>query len=189
MKTIQIDQNTIELFRSMDPFDALELLCLPGAFALGSTQEMDGFDVMPMNGDRFGDAKGTLSGVTQVGEINPYETIRFSTSAWQAGIDVYGLGDVAVLYNRGDWTGLSGVNFSQGAKSITVNAGSANGATVRITSDSPSGTVIGYFTVPSTGNNYEYTDITAEITVPSGVKNIFFVASADVVLNEFKFSA
>ncbi len=29
----------------MDPFDALELLCLPGAFALGSTQEMDGFDV------------------------------------------------------------------------------------------------------------------------------------------------
>ena len=146
-------------------------------------------DVMPVNGDRFGDAKGTLTGVNQVGEVDPYELNHFYTSAWQAGIEVYGLGDTATFYNRGDWTGVSGVNFSKGAKSITVNGGSANGATVRISTDSPSGPVIGYFTIPSTGDNYKYTDVTAEITGTNGVKNIFFVASGDVVLNNYKFSA
>jgi arabinoxylan arabinofuranohydrolase len=146
-------------------------------------------DVMPLNGNKFGNARGTLEGVKQVGELNPYETVRFSTSAWQAGIEVNGLGDTAVFYNRGDWTGLSGVNFSQGAKSITINAGSANGATIRITTESPSGNVIGYVTIPSTGDNYKYTDVTAQLTGTTGVQNIFFVASADCVLNSFKFSA
>ncbi|MBP3800505.1 MAG: family 43 glycosylhydrolase [Clostridia bacterium] len=145
-------------------------------------------DVMPVNGDKFGNAKGTLTGVAQQGEVDPYQLNHFYTSAWQAGIEVYGLGDTASMYNRGDWTGVSGVNFSQGAKSISVNGGSANGATVRITTDSPSGTVIGYFTIPPTGDNYKYTDITAEITGTTGVHNIFFVASADVVLNNYKFS-
>ena len=145
-------------------------------------------DVMPLNGDKFGNAKGTLTGVSQQGEVDPYQLNHFYTSAWQAGIEVYGLGDTASMYNRGDWTGVSGVNFSQGAKSISVNGGSAKGATVRITTDSPSGTVIGYFTIPPTGDNYKYTDITAEITVTTGVHNIFFVASADVVLNNYKFS-
>jgi len=145
-------------------------------------------DVMPLNGDKFGNAKGTLTGVSQQGEVDPYQLNHFYTSAWQAGIEVYGLGDTASMYNRGDWTGVSGVNFSQGAKSISVNGGSAKWATVRITTDSPSGTVIGYFTIPPTGDNYKYTDITAEITVTTGVHNIFFVASADVVLNNYKFS-
>ena len=145
-------------------------------------------DVMPLNGDKFGNAKGTLTGVSQQGEVDPYQLNHFYTSAWQAGIEVYGLGDTASMYNRGDWTGVSGVNFSQGAKSISVNGGSAKGATVRITTDSPSGTVIGYFTIPPTGDNYKYTDITAEITGTTGVHNIFFVASADVVLNNYKFS-
>ena len=145
-------------------------------------------DVMPLNGEKFGDAKGTLSGVDQVGEFDPYKENRFQESAWQGGIDVYGLGDCAVFYNRGDWTGVSGVNFSQGAKSITINAGSEKGATVRISTESPTGPVIGYITIPSTGDHYQYEDVTGEISGVTGTQNIFFVASGDCVLNSYKFS-
>ena len=146
-------------------------------------------DVMPLNGEKFGDAKGTLTGVEQLCEVDPYELNHFYTSAWQGGIDVYGLGDTCTVYNRGDWTGVSGVNFSKVAKSISVNGGSKSGATIRVSIDSPDGKVLGYFSVPNTGDNYDYTDFVGEITVPEGKYNIFFVASGDCVLNNYKFSA
>lgn len=145
-------------------------------------------DVMPVNGDNFGNAQGTLTGVKQLEDVDPYELNHFYTSAWQAGIDVYGLGDTATFYNRGDWTGVSGVNFSKGAKSISVNGGSAKGATVRVSTGSPSGQVIGYITIPATGDNYKYTDVVADISGVTGKQDLFFVASGDVVLNNYKFS-
>ena len=43
---------------------------------------------------------------------------------------------------RGDWTGISNVDFGTGDKSIYINAGSKNWATIRISLDSPSGEVI-----------------------------------------------
>ena len=146
-------------------------------------------DEMPFSGGKFGNAKGTLTGVTQLSNINPYQLNYFNTMAWQAGINVYGLGDTAVAYNKGDWTGVSNVDFGSGAKSITINAGTVNGATIRISIDSPSGTVIGYVTIPATGDNWKSTDVTAEISGATGVKNVFFVASNDAVLNTYKFSA
>ena len=141
-------------------------------------------DVMPVNGEKFGDAKGTLSGVQQVGDFDPYAENYFHTSAWQGGIEVNGLGDPATKFNRGDWIGVSGVNFSKGATSITVKGGSQGGATLRISSESPTGPVIGYVSIPA-GDNKE---ATAEIKGPNGVQNIFFVASGDCTLNTYKFS-
>ena len=141
-------------------------------------------DVMPVNGEKFGNAKGTLSGVQQVGDFDPYVENRFHTSAWQGGIEVKGLGNTVTVFNRGDWIGVSGVNFSKGAKSITINGGSQSGATLRISLDSPTGEVIGYVSVPA-GENKEST---AEVKGPNGVKNIFFVASGDCSLNTYKFS-
>ena len=141
-------------------------------------------DVMPVTGEKFGNAKGTLSGVQQVGDFDPYVENRFHTSAWQAGIEIKGLGDTVTVFNRGDWIGVSGVNFSKGASSITINGGSQSGATLRISTESPSGPVIGYVSVPA-GENKEST---AEIKGPTGVQNIFFVASGDCSLNTYKFS-
>ena len=45
MKTIRITEKLIDWFRGMDPFGILDLLGLPGSFALGTTEEKDGFDV------------------------------------------------------------------------------------------------------------------------------------------------
>ena len=146
-------------------------------------------DVMPFSNGKFGNAQGTLTGVTQLENFNPYQLNRFNTMAWQAGVNIYGLGDTAAAYNRGDWSGISNVDFGAGAKSITINAGTVNGATIRISVDSPSGQVLGYVTIPATGDNWKYTEVTATISGATGVKNVFFVASADVVLNTFKFSS
>ena len=146
-------------------------------------------DVMPFSNNKFGNARGSLAGVSQLGNFDPYQLNRFNTMAWQGGVNVYGLGDTAVAYNRGDWTGISNVDFGSGAKSITITAGTVNGSTIRISVDSPSGQVLGYVTIPATGDNWKYTEVTANISGATGIKNVFFVASADVVLETFKFSS
>ena len=146
-------------------------------------------DVMPFSNGKFGNAKGTLTGVTQLGNLDPFQLNRFNTMAWQAGVNIYGEGDTAAAYNRGDWSGVSNVDFGNGASSVTINAGTVNGATIRISVDSPTGTVLGYVTIPATGDNWKSTDVTANISKVTGVKNLFFVASADVVLNTYKFSS
>ena len=146
-------------------------------------------DVMPFSNGKFGNARGSLPGVTQLSNFNPYQLNRFNTMAWQGGINIYGLGDTSTAYNRGDWTGVSNVDFGSGAKSITINAGTVNGSTIRISVDSPTGPVAGYVTIPATGDNWKSTEVTAQVSGLNGVKNIFFVASADVVLNTYKFSS
>ena len=146
-------------------------------------------DVMPVNGNTLGQAKGTLSGVKQLFNYNPYQTCFFNTMAWQGGINVYGSGYPSVAFNRGDWIGVSGVDFASGSKSVTIKGGSVNGATLRISVDSPTGTVIGYVTIPKTGDNYNHKEVTANIQSVWGVKNLFFVASGDCVLSTYKFSS
>ena len=144
-------------------------------------------DVMPLNGEKFGDAKGTLTGVEQVGEVDPYTENNANTFAWQGGIQINGNGDTNPVYNKGAWTGVAGVNFSKGAKSVTIMGGSKSGATIRISSESPSGPVIGYVSIPNTGDNNKFQEATAEVTV-TGKQNIFFTASGDCGLKSYKFS-
>ena len=45
MKTLVINEKWIDRFRALDPFRILDLLGLPGSFALGATEEKDGFDI------------------------------------------------------------------------------------------------------------------------------------------------
>ena len=145
-------------------------------------------DSMPVNDEKFGDAEGTLTGVEQVGEVDPYSENYFHTSAWQGGTSVVGSGDTTIFYNRGDWTGVSGFNFSRGAKSITITAASDSGATIRITTDSPSGYAIGYINIPA-GDVNSFKKITGEILSVYGSQNIFFTASQGCHLKSYKFEA
>ena len=145
-------------------------------------------DIMPVTGSGLGNAKGTLTGVPQIANFNPYQVTSFTTMAWQAGVNIYGSGNTIAAYNRGDWSGISKVDFGNGAKSITIEAGTVRGAVIRVSVDSPTGPVIGYVTIPATGDNFKYTKAKASINGVSGVKNVFFVASGDVVLNTFVFS-
>lgn len=145
---------------------------------------------MPYSNGTLGQAKATLQGVAQVQNLNPYVSNRAATIAWQGGILVNGSGaNTIVSYNRGDWTGVSGVAFgNSGATAITMKAASQNGAVIKICDGSASGTAIGYVTIPATGSNNTYKTVTANINKVTGTKKVFFVASGDVNVDSWQFS-
>jgi len=143
-------------------------------------------DELPFSNGRFGNAKGTYTGVTQLSKVNAYNVNYASMIAWQGGCAINGLGHTTVSYNKGDWTGVSNVDFGDGATSIKMSVASSNGAAIRITSGSENGDVIGYVTVPATGGNQSFKTVTADVKV-SGTKHIFFVASGDVTVDTWQF--
>jgi len=138
---------------------------------------------LPFSNGKFGDAKGTLEGVQQLEPVNPYETQSAALISWEAGVSVKGLGHTTVNYNKGDWTGVAGVDFGDGATSVKVTASSGKGAVIRITSGNENGDLIGYVNVPA-GENQE---VTAEVFNATGTKDIFFVASDDVTVDTWQF--
>ncbi|MDD6771972.1 glycoside hydrolase family 43 protein [Inconstantimicrobium porci] len=131
--------------------------------------------------------RGNLTGVSQVENVNPYLLNQAESIAWQGGIKVTGQGDTKVEMNRGDWIGVSNVDFGTGASSISMRAASVNGGVIKVCTDSPSGTAIGYVRVPRTGSNNNFTNVTANISNVYGTKKLFFVSSADVVIDSWQF--
>jgi len=147
-------------------------------------------DVLPFYGDeKFGNAKGTLTGVLPLTKVDPFTANYASMMAWQGGVSVNGAGHTTVSYKKGDWTGVCNVAFGDGASFVTISAASANGAVIRITTGNENGEVVGYITVPATGGADSFTTVSAEINAVSGAKNIFFVASDDVTIDTWVFSA
>lgn len=145
-------------------------------------------DTISFGNGQISNAKGTLTGVSQVKNLDAFTKTSGATFAWQAGVNVYGLGDTIAAYNRGDWSGVSGLDFGNGASTVKLNVASKNGAIIRMSQDSPSGKVLGYLTVPATGDNLTFTDVTCSFTKISGVKNVFFTMSDDVVISSWQFS-
>ena len=146
-------------------------------------------DLMNLNSNgELGNAIGSLTGVKQLSNVNPYSYIYFNTMAWQGGATIYGTGNAFVGLNRGDWTGISHIDFGTGAKSITVEAGSVNGAVIKVCIGKQTGPTLAFVTIPKTNDNFKFTKITSTVKNAEGVKNVFFVASNDIVLNAFKFN-
>ena len=123
----------------------------------------------------------------KVGEVEPYSENFFNTFIWQGGVEIRGSGDTTISFNRGDWIGVSGVNFSKGASSITITAWSGSGITLKVTTYSPSGTAVSYITIPG-GDANSFNEATGEISDLNGTKNIFFTDSGDYNLKSYKFS-
>lgn len=142
-------------------------------------------DFLPDDGSPFGRAKGSLQGVKQTDNVNAFESHSAAMMAWQGGIIVNGSGHTTVSYRKNDWTGVSQVDFGDGAKNITISASSKNGCKVKIVAGQPDGDEIGSIDVEKTGeNNFE--EFSTEVEV-SGIKNIFFVASGDVTIDTWEF--
>jgi len=145
-------------------------------------------DKINFSNGKFYMADGTLTGVPQVANLDPYTTNRMATIAWEGGIDVYGSGNTVVGMNRGDWVGVSGVAFGDvGAQSVTIKASSNSGATIKICSGSTTGDVVGYVVIPSTGQN-TYKTVTTDIKKITGTKNLFFIASGDCNVESWVFN-
>lgn len=100
-------------------------------------------------------------------------------------ISVEGLGDTVVKGSKGSWIKASGVNFSNGADTLTIKASSKNGAVIKVCTGSANGTAITYAEIPA-GSSM------SEITVPvvnsvSGNKDIYFVFSDNISFDSWSF--
>ena len=142
---------------------------------------------MTYSNGRYGNTRGDLQGVSQVGTLNPFVANTMSTMAWQGGVSLAGSGNCQIQFNRGDWTGLAGVAFGGGASSIKMRAASPSGATIKICTGSASGPAIGYVNIPATGSMNNYREVSATISGVSGTKDLFFVASGDCAVDTWQF--
>ena len=129
---------------------------------------------------------GNMTGCEQLETLNPYVTQQAETMANQSGIQVKGVGDTVVNeISKGDWIKVKGVNFDEGCRKITVKASSQNGAVIKVSTGSATGTAFAYVQVPAGSSNKEITVSCKNIT---GVNDIVFEFSGEMEFDSWKFS-
>lgn len=133
------------------------------------------------------ETKGTLKGVNQLANVNPYEWNKASNIAWEAGIKCKGFGDTVVEMKEGSWIGVSKVEFSEGTSKLSIKVSSRDGAVIKVCVDEPSKDNGIYVNIPKTEVSNDFIEITTDITDLSGVHNLFFVADNNCILNEWSF--
>lgn len=114
-------------------------------------------------------------GPAQLVNLNPYETVRASTMAIQAGVVVTGVGDTIVAgIEKGDWTGVKGVDFGDGASAISICVSLSEETTVELRAGSPDGELLGTIAVErkmdAVPASYE-----TKVTGAKGVMDLYFV--------------
>lgn len=135
-------------------------------------------NVLPVNADgSLGPVKGTMKGVAQLENFTPYQRVSAQTMYRQAGLTVEGYAaDARTVATSGDWLQLRNVDFSQGAKTFTMSAFSAEGGAVRVTTGKIDGEVLCEFTLPA-GHEGEITVDTAAV---SGVTDLYIIFAGNV---------
>jgi len=135
-------------------------------------------NVLPVNEDgSLGPVKGTMKGVNQLENFSPYQRVSARTMYRQAGLIVEGYAEVArTVATSGDWLQLKNVDFSQGAKTFTMSASSAEGGAVRVTTGKIDGTVLCEFTLPA-GHEGE---ITVDAANVEGVTDLYIIFAGNV---------
>ncbi|MBE6850653.1 MAG: carbohydrate-binding protein [Ruminococcus sp.] len=138
-----------------------------------------------MSGEKLNSVTGTMTAIPQLKSMSPYNKVQAETMSHQAGINVSGLGDTVVSdIQKGDWVRVTGVDFSQGASSITVRASSKSGAAIKVCTGSAKGEAIAYVEIPAGG----FTEVTAPVFGNvSGKTNLYFVFSGDMEFDWWSF--
>lgn len=87
---------------------------------------------------------------------------------------------------NGDYLLFTNVDFGDGAKSFQARvASNTNGGYIEVRLDSLGGTLVGTATVPSTGGWSTWTDVTCDLSGPSGVHDLYlkFTGSSGYLFN------
>lgn len=123
---------------------------------------------------------GTMKGVSQLHNFDPYEKVSAQTMYREAGIEVVFYGpDAVTVAESGDWMQLKNVDFSKGCKAFTLCAGSRNGGAVRIAAGGFDGQVLCDMKIEA-GEMKEYTMETAAF---EGVTDLYILFAGDVEAN------
>lgn len=135
----------------------------------------------------IGSVTGTLAGIKQIQNLDPYTEQEAATMAWMGGVStasITGMGEsyggtrfIDAHLKTGDWLGLSKVDFgSDGATSFSAKmASKTSGNFMKIALDRADGSAVGYVKVPNTGSTDKYEEVTAKIKKITGVHKLFFV--------------
>ena len=116
-------------------------------------------DKITVNEDGYlAPVRGTMTGISQLENLNPYEKIPATAMYREAGIEVTGYADQAVLKaGNGSWIQIKGVDFAGGAKTFTMKASSKTGGAVRVALDRTFGDVLCEITIPAGSEGVEFT--------------------------------
>ena len=110
--------------------------------------------------------------------------------AWMGGIETRYLEGTTNLcvtgINTGDWLGLAGVDFAEGASQFTAKVASNSKGAIKICLDKVDGECVGYLTVGNTKG--QFNDVTATLTKPvSGKHDLFFVFAGEFEFDGWQF--
>ena len=135
-------------------------------------------NVLPVNADgSLGPVIGTMAGVPQLENFNPYQRVSAQTMYRQAGLAVEDYGeDACTVATSGDWLQLKNVDFAKGAKTFTLCASSQAGGAVRVTTGAIDGAVLCEAAIPA-GRAGEITVDTADV---AGVTDLYIIFAGDV---------
>jgi hypothetical protein len=124
----------------------------------------------------------SLTGVPQVGRLDPFVQNEATTICWSSGLKTKARGrNKAGVYltdiNNGDYIKVKGVDFGEtGADSLTVSVASGGeGGTIDVRLNSPNGRAIATVAVSSTGGWEAWQVVTAPVNGATGVRDLYFV--------------
>ncbi len=134
------------------------------------------------------EVEGTNAGVDQIKDFDPYRTFEAETLAWQLGVrtaevDIPSVefpehndngNTVLTKIDNGDFTGLSSVDFGDGAATVTATVKPlVDGGSIEVRLDSEDGPVVATLDVDTSVG--EWSEVTADVTGATGVHDLFFV--------------
>lgn len=167
------------------------------AAALGTPGSTQGYrsvhiDKLEFNEDgTIKPIQGTRAGVDQVEAFDPYRTFEAETLAWQLGIKTETIDTASVEFaehngggnmvlagvDDGDFTGIAGVDFGDGAQMVSARVKPlVDGASIQVRLDDVDGPVVAE--IPLDGAAGEWTDVQAEVAGATGQHDVFFVFAA-----------
>ena len=119
----------------------------------------------------------TLTGPTQIGHLNPYDTTQAETICWESGVKTQvcseGGMNVDSIHN-GDYIKIKGVDFGTGASSFMARVSSAtSGGNIELRLDTTTGTLVGTCAVSGTSGWQTWTTKSCTITGATGVHNLY----------------
>ncbi len=134
----------------------------------------------------------SVEGPEQVGAVNPFNRVEAETMAWSEGVktrfETEWEGDFdwargkriadrffVTAINHGDYIKVSGVDFSDGAKSVEVNVSPIYGGKIEIRADKIDGPVIATVDINTTRKEGIWSTFTAPVNNIKGVHDVYFV--------------
>jgi len=134
----------------------------------------------------------SVTGVKQLGTLNPYnctqaETIAYSeglktefatewerNTSWDKGRKIADRLFVTSI-NNGDYLKVQGVNFSKGATSVDVNVASLNGGKIEIHTDKIDGPMLTIININTSGEEDIWKTVTSPVKNIRGLHDLYFV--------------